>query len=124
VLEAVISYVNKAEILLKCCPVSLLQKNESEEQSPLLERPQTAVPAVSAADDIEKEKPIGSKRSEQVPQSVSNRSMPAHNWKQSLMSKIARMDFTGSCHVHTVISVTHCNSLGKHTQIWLNDEVV
>jgi hypothetical protein len=117
VLEAVTGYVNKAEMLLNCFPFFLLQENEPEAQSPLLENPQTAVTVISALDDIEKQEPIGIKRSEQAPHVVSNRGVSVHKWSQSVMSKISRMDFTGSCHTHTVISMTHCNSIGNHTQI-------
>jgi hypothetical protein len=124
VLEAVIGYANKAEMLLNCFPFLLLQENESVEQSPLLETPKTAVTAVSALDDIEKQEPVGSKRSELVPHVVSNRSVSVHKWSHSVMSKISRMDFTGSCHPHTVISMIRCDSVGNHTQIWLCDEVV
>jgi hypothetical protein len=119
-----LGYVNKAEMLLNCFPFFLLQEIEPGAQSPLLENPQTAVSAISALDDIEKQEPIGSKPSEHVPHIVSNISVSAHKWSQSVMSMISRMDFTGSCHTHTVISVTHCNSVGNHTQIWLCDEVV
>jgi hypothetical protein len=123
-LEAVIWYVNIDEILLKCCPFFLLQESEAETQFPLLENTQTEVTVASASDDIEKQEPIDSKRSEQVPHTESNKSVSAHTWRQSVMSKIARMDFTGSCHTHTVIYMTHCNSVGKHTQSWSCDDVV
>jgi hypothetical protein len=93
----------------------MLQESESDTQSPLLETPQTMVTAVSASDDIEKQEPVDSKLSEQVSHTESNRNASAHNWRQSVMSKIARMDFTGSCHAHTVINVIQCNSVSKHT---------
>jgi hypothetical protein len=120
VLEAVI----KAEMLLNCFQFFLLQENESEEQSPLLENRKTAVTAVSALDDIEKQESVSSKPSEQVPSIVSNKSVSLHKWSQSVMSMISRMDFTGSCHPHTVISMIRCESVVNHKQIWLCDEVV
>jgi hypothetical protein len=123
-LEAVIWYVNIDEILLNCCSFFLLQESEAETQFPLLENTQTEVTAVSVPDDIEKQEPIDSKCSEQVPHAESNKRVSSHKWRQSVMSTIARMDFTGSCHTHTVIYVTHCNSVGKHTQIWSCVDVV
>ncbi|PNF41712.1 hypothetical protein B7P43_G03459 [Cryptotermes secundus] len=77
------------------------QENEPEVQSLLLENPQTSVTAISALDDIDKQDPIGSKCTEHVPHTVSNRGVSVHKWSQSVMSKISRMDFTGSCHTHT-----------------------
>jgi hypothetical protein len=88
-------------------PISPLQENEYETQSPLLDKTEIVVTSVSASEDIEKQEPISRKRSQQLLRIVSTGSVSARKRKASVISNISSMDFTGStCQIHMVINVT------------------
>ncbi|XP_069674656.1 monocarboxylate transporter 14 isoform X2 [Periplaneta americana] len=79
-----------------------IKESESEAQSPLLEKPKIEVTSTSASEDVEKQEPISRKRSQQLLRIVSTGSMTARKRKESVISNISSMDFTGStCHIHT-----------------------
>ncbi|PNF41711.1 hypothetical protein B7P43_G03459, partial [Cryptotermes secundus] len=75
---------------------------EYEAQSPLLDKSKIVVTVIPASGDIDKQEPISRKRSQQLLRIVSTGSMSARKRKESVISNISSMDFTGStCQIHT-----------------------
>lgn len=79
-----------------------LSEKNGEAHSPLLEKPRLEVHTISTSDDVEKQGPIEKKRSQQLLRIVSSNSITAKKRKESVISNVSSMDFTGStCHIHT-----------------------